>query len=37
VTKQLGEYRNLAARWTTWGEVRSVCGQLAAELLEAEI
>ncbi len=37
VTRQLGAYRNLAARWTTWGEVRSVCGQLAASLLEAEV
>lgn len=37
VTRQLGAYRNLAARWTDWGEVRSVCGQLAAEMLEAEV
>jgi hypothetical protein len=36
VTKQLDAYRNLAARWTNWGEVRSVCRQLAAEMLEAE-
>jgi hypothetical protein len=37
VTKQLDAYRNLAARWTDWGEVRSVCRQLAAEMLEAEV
>lgn len=36
VTRQLDAYRNLAARWTDWGEVGSVCGQLAAEMLEAE-
>jgi hypothetical protein len=37
VTGQLDTYRNLAPRWTDWGEVRSVCGQLAAEMLEAEV
>jgi len=37
VTRQLDAYRNLAARWTDWGEVGSVCGQLAAEMLEAEV
>jgi hypothetical protein len=37
VTRQLDAYRNLASRWTDWGEVRSVCGQLAAEMLEAEV
>jgi hypothetical protein len=37
VTGQLDAYRNLASRWTDWGEVRSVCGQLAAEMLEAEV
>jgi hypothetical protein len=37
VTRQLGAYRNLAVRWTEWGEVRSVCRQLAAEMLEAEV
>jgi hypothetical protein len=37
VTRQLGAYRNLAARWTEWGEVRSVCGQLAADMLETEV
>jgi hypothetical protein len=37
VTGQLDAYRNLAPRWTDWGEVRSVCGQLAAEMLEEEV
>ena len=37
VTRQLDAYRNLSSRWTEWGEVRSVCGQLAAEMLEAEV
>jgi hypothetical protein len=37
VTRQLDAYRNLASRWTDWGEVRSACGQLAAEMLEAEV
>lgn len=37
VTKELGAYRNLAVRWTDWGEVLAVCRQLAAEMLEAEV
>ncbi len=37
ITGQLGAYRNLAARWTDWDEVRSVCQQLAADMLEAEV
>ncbi len=37
VTRQLDTYRNLAPRWTDWAEVRSVCGQLAAEMLETEV
>jgi hypothetical protein len=37
VTGQLDAYRNLAARWTDWGQVRSVGRQLAAEMLEAEV
>jgi hypothetical protein len=37
VTRQLDAYRNLASRWTDWGEVRSVCGQLAADMLEVEV
>jgi len=36
VTRQLDAYRNLGSRWTDWGEVRAVCAQLAAEMLEAE-
>jgi hypothetical protein len=36
VTRQLGAYRNLTARWTDWGEVRSVCRRLAAEMTETE-
>jgi hypothetical protein len=34
VTRQLGTYRNLARRWTDWEQVRSVCRQLAAEMIE---
>jgi hypothetical protein len=37
VTRQLDAYRNLAARWADWGEVRSACGQLAAAMLETEV
>jgi hypothetical protein len=37
VTGQLESYRNLAARWTDWAEVRSECRQLAAEMLEAQV
>lgn len=37
VTRQLGAYRNLAARWTDWKEVRSVCRELAVGMLEAEV
>jgi hypothetical protein len=37
VTSQLGEYRNLAARWTDWAEIRTVCRRLAAEMLEVEV
>jgi hypothetical protein len=37
VTAQLDAYRNLATRWTDWGEVRLVCGRLAAGMLEAEV
>jgi len=37
VTRQLDAYRNLAPRWTDWGGVRSVCGQLAADMLETEL
>lgn len=37
VTRQLDAYRNLAARWANWDEVRSACGRLAAEMLETEV
>ena len=37
VTGQLDAYRNLAARWTDWDQVRSAGRQLAAEMLEAEV
>lgn len=37
VTGQLNTYRNLAARWTNWDEVRSVCRELAAQMLESEV
>jgi hypothetical protein len=37
VTGQLATYRSLAPRWTHWGEVRSACRKLAAEMLEAEV
>lgn len=36
VTRELDAYRNLTVRWTDWGEVRRVCRQLSAEMLEAE-
>ena len=34
VTRQLGAYRNLKPRWTDWKQVRSVCRELAAAMLE---
>ncbi|WP_203454277.1 hypothetical protein [Jiangella aurantiaca] len=37
VTRQLGSYRNLASRWTDWREVQTVCRDLAAEILQAEV
>ena len=37
VTKELDAYRNLTVRWTDWVEVKAVCRQLAAEMLEAEV
>lgn len=36
VTRELTSYRNLAPRWASWREVRSVCGDLAAAMLETE-
>lgn len=37
VTRQLGEYRNLAARWTDWYEVRATCMDVAASMLNQEV
>ncbi len=37
VTRQLGAYRNLKPRWTDWKQVRSVCRELAAAMLEREV
>jgi hypothetical protein len=37
VTRELDAYRNLAVRWTDWGEVRAVCRRLAGEMLEVEV
>lgn len=37
VTRQLDAYRNLAARWASWDEVRATCRALAAAMLEAEV
>jgi hypothetical protein len=36
VTTQLGAYRNLAPRWTDWGEVRRMCRTLAAAMIDQE-
>lgn len=36
VTHQLDSYRRLAARWTDWDEVRSVCRDLAVKMLNRE-
>jgi hypothetical protein len=36
VTGELGEYRNLASRWTDWREVRVECRAIAAAMLIAE-
>jgi hypothetical protein len=33
-TRQLRSYRNLAPRWHDWGQVRAVCRELAAAMLE---
>jgi hypothetical protein len=37
VTRELGAYRNLAARWTDWAEVKAMCRQIAATMLEQEV
>ncbi len=34
VTTQLDAYRNLRSRWTDWREVRSVCRDVAARMVE---
>lgn len=36
VTRQLGEYRNLARRWTSWQAVRSTCREISAVMLTSE-
>lgn len=36
VTRQLDAYRNLQPRWTDWREVRRVCKELAARMLDLE-
>lgn len=37
VTRQLEAYRNLVPRWRDWRQVRRVCQELAAAMLEAEV
>lgn len=34
VTRQLGSYRNLAAKWADWARVRSACMEIADEMVE---
>jgi hypothetical protein len=36
-TQQLASYRNLAPRWHDWREVRAVCRELAAAMVEVEV
>lgn len=36
VTQQLHAYRNLASRWTDWREVRAVCAEVAADMVNSE-
>lgn len=36
VTRQLDAYRNLSPRWTDWNEVRSVCLDVAARMLDQD-
>jgi hypothetical protein len=36
VTRQLGSYRNLEARWTDWGAVRAASRELAEQMLDQE-
>lgn len=35
VTRELGAYRNLEARWTDWDAVREACRAIAAAMLES--
>ena len=37
VTEQLDSYRNIAARWSDWNEVRRVCGEIAVQMFEQEV
>jgi hypothetical protein len=37
VTHQLESYRNLAPRWRDWRQVRAVCRDVAAAMLEVEV
>jgi hypothetical protein len=36
VTEQLGTYRNLVPRWTDWAQVKTVCREIAARMVEEE-
>jgi len=36
VTRELGEYRNLASRWTEWGEIVRVCRRVATVMVRGE-
>lgn len=36
VTRQLDQYRNLAPRWADWNEVRRMCADVAAAMLDHE-
>lgn len=36
VTRQLGAYRNLDPKWSQWSEVRRVCRDVAATMIEQE-
>jgi len=36
VTRQLSSYRNLAPRWTDWAQVKTICREIAASMVEEE-
>jgi diaminopimelate decarboxylase len=36
VTRQLSSYRNLAPRWTDWGQVKAICREIATKMVEEE-